>query len=169
MADNTKPSLDPLIAADQLASGEYAQIVKVMDGTADSTNRWIVDSNGAARVSIIGTVVTGSNLTVKRAFANISAATTDGVVVAAVAGKAIRVIGLAFGCAGTATAVTFNTKPAGAGTAISATFNLGANGGWMFPRTQDSDGWLLTNTGEGLSATTGAGSTTAVQVLYVEV
>jgi hypothetical protein len=106
-------------------------------------------------------------LTPKFAFANIAANTTDGSVVAAVASKKIRVLALVCVAGGTATTITFNSKPAGAGTAKSAAFANGANGGEALPFSPV--GWFETASGEGLSATTGAGSTTGIQVVYVEV
>lgn len=69
--------------------------------------------------------------------------------------------------AATATNVTFNTKPVGSGTAISCLFANGANGGAVLG--YNSDGWFTTNAGEGLTATTGAGSATGIQVGYVTI
>lgn len=109
----------------------------------------------------------GASLAPKFAFANIAASTTDGAVVAAVASKKIRVLALAAVCGGTATTLVFTSKPAGAGSAISPTYANGANGGEALPFSPV--GWFETVAGEGLSATTGAGSTTGVQVVYVEV
>lgn len=100
----------------------------------------------------------------KRAFANVAASQTDAAVVAAVGGKKIRVLGLALVCGGP---VTFNTKPGGAGTAISATFSPSVSGVIVLPETPA--GWFETAAGEGLSVTTGAGSTVPIQVIYVEV
>jgi hypothetical protein len=98
-------------------------------------------------------------------FANIATATTDGQVVAAVSNRRIRVIAVAMVCGGTATSVTFNTKPAGAGSAISPLFANAANGGAVLP--PNDHGWFTTNVGEGLSATTtAAGSTTGILVTY---
>lgn len=108
-----------------------------------------------------------TSLTVKRAFANIAASTTDGSVIAAVTSKKLRVLAAYVVAGGTATDVTFNSKPAGAGSAISATIAGGANSGAVLPYTPL--GWLETVAGEGLTVTTGAGSTVGVQVLYVEV
>lgn len=104
---------------------------------------------------------------VKKAFANIAASQTDSAVVAAVTGKIIRVLAVAFVAGGTATNATFNTKPGGAGTAISCLFANAANGGAVLPH--NPYGWFETASGEGLSLTTGAGSTTGVLVVYAEV
>ena len=97
--------------------------------------------------------------------ANIATATTDGAVVSAVANQKIRVFGV-IAIQGTSVgAITFNSKPAGAGTAISAAFSPAASGGFTLPV---GDGpWFTTNAGEGLTVTTGA-TTTAVgiQVVY---
>lgn len=99
-----------------------------------------------------------------KAFANIAASTTDGAIVTAVVGRKIRVVAVAAVCAGTATNITFNSKPGGSGTAISCLFANGANGGEVLG--YNPKGWFDTNTGEGLTATTGGGSTTGVQVNY---
>lgn len=96
------------------------------------------------------------------AFANVAASQTDSSVVAAVTGRAIRVLSVAVVNGDTAgSAVTFNSKPAGAGAAISGTFKSGANGAIVLP---ESSGWFQTNIGEGLTVTTGAGAATNVGI-----
>lgn len=105
--------------------------------------------------------------TYKRAFANIAASQTDSNIVTAVAAKSIQVIGYILLTAATATNVTFNTKPAGAGTAISMLHACGINGGLV--ASFNPAGWFKTTSGEGLTVTTGAGSTTGIEVIYVEV
>jgi hypothetical protein len=94
-------------------------------------------------------------------FRNSAVATTDDPIVAAVAGLRIRVVGFILTTTVTPPAsITFNTKPAGAGTAISPAFGLVAN-----TTIPVADGqWFQTNIGEGLTVTTGAG-TTAVGVV----
>lgn len=110
----------------------------------------------------------GTALTVKRQARNIAASQTDAVGVAAVTGKKIRVLGLVLHGGDTAgSAVTLNTKPSGAGTAISPVFELGINQSVVLP--QSDNGWFETTAGQGLSITTGAGSTTGIQIIYVEV
>lgn len=99
------------------------------------------------------------------AIGNIAASQTDASLVAAVAGKIIRVVVFRLHAGGTATNVTFNTKGAGAGVAISELFACGANGG-------RADGFspvghFETVAGEGLTVTTGAGSTVGIGVKYV--
>lgn len=101
------------------------------------------------------------------AIANVAASQTDNAFVSAVASKKIRVLAAIFVAGGTATNVTFNTKPGGAGTAITPTFASAANGGACLPF--NPVGWFDTNTGEGLTVTTGAGSTTGILVRYVTV
>ena len=108
-----------------------------------------------------------STLTPKFAKANIAASTTDGAIISAVTGKKIRVLAIVFMSAATATTVTFNTKPGGSGTAISCAFATAANGGACISFCPV--GWFETNSGEGLTATTGSGSTVGIQVVYVEV
>ena len=93
---------------------------------------------------------------------NVAASSTDSVLVAAAAGRTVRVVRLVLIGGGTATNVTFNSKGAGAGTAISPVFAFGANGGVVLPK--DNDGWFDTNVGEALTVTTGAGSATGIMV-----
>ena len=100
------------------------------------------------------------------AFANIAAGTTDGSIVAAVTGKKIRILGYTVMCGATATTFVFNSKPAGAGNAIGMTLQNAANGG--VERSASAGTFLFqTNPGEGLTATTGAGSTVGVNVTYI--
>ena len=99
----------------------------------------------------------------KSAFANVAASQTDSQIVAAVAGKHIRVLAYIVQCGGTATTILFSS----ASSAISPTFANAANGGSVVPF--NPVGWFETNAGEALNVTTGAGSTTGVLVRYVEV
>lgn len=105
--------------------------------------------------------------TSKVALANIASGQTDSSLVVAVPGKTIRVVSAFLVTAATATNVTFNTKPVGSGTAISQLIACGANGGLVLP--YNFDGWFSTNSGEGLSVTTGSGSTTGINVTYLEI
>lgn len=99
------------------------------------------------------------------AFANIAASQTDASVIAAVAGHRIRVLAYILQAGSTATNLTFNTKPAGAGSAISMLHANSGNGGLVVPR-NGNEGWFQTNEGDGLTVTTGAGSTTGIQIVY---
>jgi hypothetical protein len=102
-----------------------------------------------------------------RAFANVAASQTDSNIVSSPGAVKIRVLA-AYAVAGaTATNLTFNTKPAGAGSAISPLFANGANGGEVLPF--NPAGWFETNTSEGLTVTTGAGSTTGIGVIYITI
>jgi hypothetical protein len=105
--------------------------------------------------------------TVKTAFGNPAASGTDTALITAVSGKKLRVLAVAVLAGGTATTLTFNSKSGGAGTAISPALANAANGGEILP--YNPAGWFETNTGEGLTTTTGAGSATGVLVRYVEV
>jgi len=94
----------------------------------------------------------------------IAAGTTDGAIVSAVPGQRIRVIGFWANSVSTSTFV-FNTKPSGAGTAISPIVTPAAA-----QNTNISNGGTTlfqTNIGEGLTLTTGAGGNTGVVVSYV--
>jgi hypothetical protein len=108
-----------------------------------------------------------SSVGLKRAIANIAASQTDSSIVTAVAGKKIRVLASFCQAGAVATNVTFNSKPAGAGVAISPIFQDGINGGAVLPF--NPMGWFETLVGEGLTVTTGVGSATGILVLYAEV
>jgi hypothetical protein len=110
---------------------------------------------------------------VPQAFANTAASTTDGALTDPIStsslstGRAnarIRVYALYAQAGGTATNITFNSKGAGAGTAIGPLMAAGANGGAVLP--YNPKGWFTTKPGEGLTVTTGAGSTSGLQVVY---
>jgi len=111
-------------------------------------------------VTPLGATVTG---TPKFAFANIAASQTASSLVAAVTGKKIRVLSVYAVAGGTATNLTFNS----ASSAISALFANAANGGEVLPFSPI--GWFETVAAEALTVTTGAGSTTGIGVVYVEV
>lgn len=98
--------------------------------------------------------------------ANVAAAQTDSVLIAAVTGKKIRVLALIAVAGGTATTSVFGSKAgAGATTAISPTFALPISG--ILPMPFTPTGWFETISGEGLVVTTGAGATTGYQIVYV--
>lgn len=107
--------------------------------------------------------------TARSVFANVSASTTDQVlVVADNTFRSIKVVSVAFVAGATATNATFNTYPTGGpGVAISCLFANGANGGAVLNRNED--GWFWTVGGQGLSITTGSGSTLGVLVNYIYV
>lgn len=98
------------------------------------------------------------------AFVNPAASQIDSVVVAAKTGTRINVLAVYCIAGGTATNLTFNSKGSGAGTAISALFANGINGGAVLPF--NPKGWFTTNLSEGLTVTTGAGSATGIGVVY---
>jgi hypothetical protein len=108
----------------------------------------------------------GVALTPKFAFANVAASATDSALVAAVALKKIRVLALYAIAGGTQTNLTFNSKPGGAGTAISPLLANAQNGGEVLGF--NPSGWFETTAGQGLSVTTGTGSATGIGVVYVE-
>lgn len=112
-----------------------------------------------------GSIYNGSTaLTPKFKLLNQAASGTNQTLVAAVTSKKIRVLAAAFVCGGTATTLTFNSATAGA---ISCLFANAANGGATLPF--NPAGWFETVAGEALAVTTGAGSTTGIQITYIEV
>lgn len=92
---------------------------------------------------------------------NIAASTAAGEIVAAVAGHRIRVLSVIALAGGTETDLTFKS----ASTAISLLFANASNGGEVLPH--NAHGWFQTAPGEALNVTTGAGSTTGIQVNYL--
>lgn len=101
---------------------------------------------------------------VLNAYDSIAASTTDSALVAAFPNQKIRVLTVVINHGDTTpSSVTFNSKSAGAGTAIYPALKYPANGGTSLDSTR---GLFETIAGEGLSVTTGAGSTTAVAVTY---
>lgn len=112
-----------------------------------------------------GSVYNGTTaLTPKFKLLNQAASGTNQTLVAAVTAKKIRVLAAVFVAGGTATTLTFNSATLGA---ISALFANAANGGATLPF--NPSGWFETVAGEALTVTTGAGSTTGIQITYVEV
>lgn len=102
---------------------------------------------------------------VQNAYAAVAASQTDSSLVSAVPGRKIRVRSFMLNQGDTTpSTVQFNSKGSGAGTAIFPTLKAAANGG--FVAANNPDGWFETIAGEGLTVTTGAGSTTAVAVVY---
>lgn len=101
----------------------------------------------------------------RNAYDSIAASQTDSVLVAAVTGKKIRVIAFLVNQGDTTpSTVQFNSKGSGAGTAVFPAFKAAANGFYAVPECES--GWFATNAGEGLTVTTGAGSTSGVAVIY---
>lgn len=128
----------------------------------------LLDSTGRVHANAIrsadGLAVGAAVLVPKRA--SVSAAVgTDSSIVASVTSKRIRVLAVVLSSSGSAT-IVFNSKPAGAGSAISSTINLAANSPVVLP--PEVFGWFETNSGEGLSATVGT-TAVGVHILYAEV
>lgn len=95
---------------------------------------------------------------------NVAAGQTDSVLLAAAPGKRIVVTAVAAVGGGIATNLTFNSKPAGGGTAISPLLALAPSLPLVLPENQT--GWWETKSGEGLTCTTGTGSATGISVTY---
>lgn len=152
-----------------LSGTSQVQFIKIVDGTPDSVNKLFVGTNGAAAIqqAVDGLSSGGTLVTPLFKFANVAASQTDSSIVPAVSSKKILVLAAIVETGGTATTLTFNSKGAGAGTAISIQFQNGANGGAVLG--YSPVGWFATNITEALTVTTGAGSTTGVQVVYVTI
>ena len=108
----------------------------------------------------------GNALPVKRAFANVAAGQTEAEIIAAVNGRKLRVLWIVAVCGGTATTLVF-LSGSDAGTSISCTLALGANGIAVLP--ENPFGWFETDANAQLTVNTGSGSTIGIHVGYVEV
>lgn len=144
------------------ASGRLWTSVGLMPAAADTTDSIAAAiQSGLVKLGLVSAMI-------KKFKANVAASTTDASLVAAVASKKLRALDLRLHAGPTATNVTLNSKPAGAGTAISPLYACGANGG----RSDSAPPGAYefeTVSGEGLSATTGAGSTVGIGGSYIEV
>lgn len=94
-------------------------------------------------------------------FTNLAASATASSLIAARTGYKIRVLAVCAISGATATNLTFNS----ASTAISSLFACGANSG--FALGYNPIGWFETTTDSALTGTTGAGSTTGIQIVYI--
>lgn len=154
------------VAASRIDS-KRAQVFVVEDESTRGQRQTVYSSKAAkvaASLESNAMLAAGAELTPKFAFLNQAASGTNQTVVAAVTSKKLRVLALAVTCGATATNVTFNSSSAGAKTCL---FANGANGGFILPFSPV--GWFETVAGEALAVTTGAGSTTGIQVVYIEV
>ena len=107
--------------------------------------------------------------------ATIDPSTTDGAVIAAKPNVIFRVVGGFVVVGGTATNVTFTSKGTGVGTAVTSIIYCGANGGLVMPSPPQISsgeppfGYFQATRGEGISATTGAGTTVGISLIYIEI
>lgn len=111
------------IATDQLGTGEHVQLIKVLDGTEDSANRWKVNSSGAALMQISPDTFT--------AVASTISSSGNNTVLTPSSGKAIR---LHYVCL---SASTDNTSPVTASVKFnggSTLYKVSLYGGSMFAR-----------------------------------
>ena len=104
-----------------------------------------------------------SELGIKRTFADVAAGSTNAQVIAAVPGRIIRVLSYHCQAGATATDVTFNSDS----TAISSLKANVARGGAV--GNFNPAGWFQTIAGQALTVTTGAGSSTGIDIIYAEV
>ena len=116
---------------------------------------------------VTGSVQTPAGVALEVKYAKVSSgAATDAAFVALVALKKIRVLSLAYSGSAADATIVFNSKPAGAGTAVSILFSNKLETLGVLPYSEQ--GWFETAAGEGLSVTV-AGGTVAAMIAYVEV
>ena len=137
--------------------------VSVSSTPASARTTDTVSAAMASDAVMVGTTAA----TPKFAFANVAAASTDAVLVPAVSGKRIRVLAYRMTVAASATNATFNSKPVGAGVAVTETHQLDARATWSSGFSPV--GHMQTTSGDGLSVTTSTGSQVGVGVVYIEV
>lgn len=145
----------------------------VLAGTTGDYVPIATDANGNVRATTIpnidGVGLGSSILPMKFFKKSVAANQIDNALIAAVTSKKIRVVGIVM-LGDDKTQhwdATLTTKPAGAGTAITITFAGPPNESIVLP--VSLFGWFETNSGEGLSATTGSNSAVSFQICYLEV
>lgn len=94
----------------------------------------------------------------------IAASQTDAAFITAVSDKKKRIVSLIIDPGASPSTIVFNSKGSGAGTAKSITFKNLAT----LALSLNELGWVNSNIDEGITITTGAGSTTSIQAQYVE-
>lgn len=171
-----KPAFGPDGVATMVDETNRLPVSSVVSGTVAVAGAVTVSSQPAssrttdtvsAALATDAIMIGGTVATPKFAFANVAASSTDSSIVAAVAGKRIRVLSYRLNVAATATNATFNTKPGGAGTAVSETYQLDARATWSSGFSHV--GHIQTGVSEGLAVTTSTGSQVGVGVVYIEV
>jgi hypothetical protein len=145
----------------------YVQGGNINVGTVSALAQSLYSPLVSDKVAISASSGVPTVVSPKFAFANISASSTDSSIVAAVSSKRIRVLSYVVVNGSSATDITFNSKPAGAGSAITSKKSLAGNGG-LAPA-PGPWGHFQTSSGEGLTATTSSGSTIGVDIVYIEV
>lgn len=178
MADNVAitAGAGTTIAADDIG-GVLWQRIKLgwgVDGAAvdaSATNPLPVTAPAASRTthSISAGMQTDAimssltTLTPKFYTGTIAASSTDSQLIAAVSTKILRVVALVAQCDATATLITFESST----TTRIHRIPAGANGGQCLPF--NPVGWFQTAASASLTVTTGAGSSTDISLVYVEV
>jgi hypothetical protein len=151
------------VADGDRVNGWFDLLGRLVVNFADSSGNSLTNAQGVKTWDQL-TDQSGNALTVKWSGpANIAASTSGQIIVDAVVGKKIRVLGLFCVTGGTATDITFESD----GTPKTPLIANGVNGGIVLP--YNPKGWFETAASEALKATTGAGSTTGVHVQYAEV
>ena len=134
---------------------------KPLPVTAPAASRTTHSISAAVQTDVLMNGLTA--LTPKFFSQSVTASSTDTSLVAAVGGKKLRIIALVVQCGATATDITFESYT----TTRKHKIPAGANGGQVLPTNEY--GWFETASGESLTVTTGAGSTTEISGVYVEV
>jgi hypothetical protein len=135
---------------------------QIRPGSTAAQDQVAAIANHGAVAGYVFDPVSGTNLVVKRAFASVlTNATTS--ILAAVAGKKLRILAIKGMNNATASTITFKS----ATTAISAAFVIPVAG--LLDFQPNTFGWFETVAGEAFQGTAPAGGTVALQVLYVEV
>lgn len=103
-------------------------------------------------------------LSIKRDLQDVAAAQSDVSVIAAVAGRRLRILALVVTADTAATTITFES---GTATGISGTLDVAPNDPLVLPEFQL--GWFETAAGEAFTVNTGAGGGVTLQTIYAEV
>jgi hypothetical protein len=124
-----------------------------MDSQATSYHTYFLDNQGSG-MFLQKTGGSMQNLRHKYASFSIAGGTTDGAIITAVSGKVLRIVFIDLCCVVTGVSTfRFNSKPAGAGTRLSPTYELAATE--KIQRYFNPFGWFESVISEGITGTTG--------------
>lgn len=150
----------PVAAPGDATLGLFVQVKQMPGASKETDNVTVFPGVGFLMDGVVPCAI-------KRFKANVAASTTDATLVAAVTSKKLLIRSVSISNQGaTATDATLNTKPGGAGTAISEKITSNGYGGRE--KAPDDKGHYETAAGEGLTVTTGAGSTQGFAGTYIE-
>jgi hypothetical protein len=162
---NMANSIPVVLAINQLPLSISGSVTATLNSSGSSTL-----APGSNYIGFVGAMSDtsgisneGTTLNPAVSSVNIAASTTNQIIVPSTANMRVRILQLVAVAGATTTNLTFGTTTGNA--AITPTFQNAANGGEVLPFSPI--GWFDTAVGDGLTVTTGAGSTTGILFKYI--